>query len=63
MKASATVKAHDFRGLRKLAKRLRQRLQAGVVLYDGDGSFGRPLSRGSSVLSVGVNLRLLKMEA
>jgi predicted AAA+ superfamily ATPase len=35
VKASATVRARDFRGLMRLRKRLGQRLAAGVVLYAG----------------------------
>jgi uncharacterized protein len=35
VKASATVRARDFRGLTHLRKRLGQRLVAGVVLYAG----------------------------
>ena len=36
IKASATVRAEDFRGLRKLATALEDRFVQGVVLYDGD---------------------------
>ena len=36
VKASATVKSQDFRGLRKLQNALGERFVAGVVLYDGD---------------------------
>ena len=36
VKASATVTRDDFRGLRKLADALGERLHAGVVLYDGE---------------------------
>lgn len=40
VKASATVTAKDFRGLRKLAAAARQRFAAGVVLYDGETTAG-----------------------
>lgn len=40
VKASATVTAKDFRGLRKLAAAARQRFAAGVVLYDGETTTG-----------------------
>ena len=42
VKASATVTAADFRGLRKLASAAGPRFAAGVVLYDGEtsASFG-----------------------
>jgi uncharacterized protein len=36
VKASATVRAADFNGLRKFAAAARQQFRAGVVLYDGD---------------------------
>ena len=36
MKASATVTASDFNGLRKLAGATGDRFVAGLVLYDGD---------------------------
>jgi hypothetical protein len=36
VKASATVTASDFRGLRKLAAAAGKRFAAGVVLYDGE---------------------------
>ncbi|MCY4186464.1 MAG: ATP-binding protein [Rhodobacteraceae bacterium] len=52
VKASATVKWEDFRGLRKLQKLVGDRFVRGVVLYDGDASlpFGKhfhavPISR------------------
>jgi predicted AAA+ superfamily ATPase len=35
VKASATIGAHDFRGLRQLRDRLGERLRGGVVLYTG----------------------------
>jgi hypothetical protein len=38
VKASATVTAADFRGLRKLAEATGKRFVAGVVLYDGETS-------------------------
>jgi predicted AAA+ superfamily ATPase len=38
VKASATVTAADFRGLRKLKEAARGRFAAGVVLYDGEAS-------------------------
>jgi predicted AAA+ superfamily ATPase len=38
IKASATVTAADFRGLRKLKDTAKGRFVAGVVLYDGDTS-------------------------
>jgi hypothetical protein len=36
VKAAATVRASDFRGLRKLAEAVGDELKLGVVLYDGD---------------------------
>ena len=36
VKAGATVKAADFRGLRKLREAAGERFAAGVVLYDGE---------------------------
>ena len=52
VKASATVTAADFRGLRKLAKAAGKRFAAGVVLYDGetctrfgDGLYAVPVRR------------------
>ena len=38
VKASATVIAADFRGLRKLKDAVGKRFTAGVVLYDGEAS-------------------------
>ena len=38
VKASGTVGAGDFRGLRKLREALRERFAAGVVLYDGEAT-------------------------
>jgi hypothetical protein len=45
VKASATVTAADFRGLRKLKEAAGKRFMAGVVLYDGESSarFGEGL--------------------
>ena len=45
VKASASVKARDFRGLRKLGDVLGERLRAGVVFYDGEAAlpFGERL--------------------
>jgi predicted AAA+ superfamily ATPase len=40
IKASSTVTAADFRGLRKLKDATGKRFAAGVVLYDGDMSVG-----------------------
>lgn len=40
VKASSTVTAADFRGLRKLAAAVGKRFTAGVVLYDGETSAG-----------------------
>lgn len=40
IKASATVTAGDFRGLRKLKNAAGKRFAAGVVLYDGETSVG-----------------------
>ena len=42
VKAAATVKPSDFRGLRKLKKATGDRFASGVVLYDGEiaSSFG-----------------------
>ena len=36
IKAAATVKASDFKGLRKLAGAAGERFKLGVVLYDGE---------------------------
>ncbi|MYI22670.1 MAG: hypothetical protein F4043_08155 [Gammaproteobacteria bacterium] len=38
VKASGTVGAGDFSGLRKLRGALRRRFAAGVVLYDGEAT-------------------------
>lgn len=38
VKASATVTAHDFGGLRRLARACGERFQLGLVLYDGETS-------------------------
>jgi predicted AAA+ superfamily ATPase len=40
VKASATVTAADFRGLRKLREAAGKRFAAGIVLYDGEASVG-----------------------
>ena len=40
VKASATVRESDFRGLRKLAAAAGKRFVAGVVLYDGEATAG-----------------------
>lgn len=40
VKAAATVRAADFRGLRKLAAAAGKRFAAGVVLYDGEATVG-----------------------
>jgi hypothetical protein len=40
VKASATVRDSDFRGLRKLAAAAGKRFVAGVVLYDGEATAG-----------------------
>lgn len=40
VKASATVTAADFRGLRKLRETVGKRFAGGVVLYDGETSVG-----------------------
>jgi len=52
VKASATVTAADFKGLRKLKEAVSERFAAGVVLYDGEatvsfgeGLFAIPISR------------------
>jgi len=52
VKASATVKSNDFRGIRKLQAASGKRFKAGVVLYDGeatvpfgDGLYAVPLRR------------------
>ena len=39
VKASATVRGEDFRGLRKLADATGEDFQLGVVLYDGNRVF------------------------
>jgi len=45
VKAGATVRREDFRGLRKLQRATGRRFTAGVVLYDGEtsASFGEHL--------------------
>ncbi len=45
IKASSTVTAGDFKGIRKLRQLAQERFAAGVVLYDGEAavSFGRNL--------------------
>jgi uncharacterized protein len=40
VKASSTVTAADFRGLRRLQETARGRFVAGAVLYDGEASVG-----------------------
>ena len=40
VKASATVTAADFRGIRKLRDALGKRFATGVVLYGGEASVG-----------------------
>ena len=40
VKATATVTAADFRGLRKLKEAAGKRFAGGVVLYDGEMSAG-----------------------
>lgn len=40
VKASATVKAADFSGLRKLRAAAGKRFATGVVLYDGETTIG-----------------------
>jgi predicted AAA+ superfamily ATPase len=40
VKASGTVTAADFRGLRKLRDATEKRFAAGVVLYDGESDVG-----------------------
>jgi MFS family permease len=47
VKASATVNAADFRGLRKLAKACGENFKLGVVLYDG----GRPVPFGDRLVA------------
>jgi hypothetical protein len=51
IKASATVRTSDFKGLRKLANICQDNLKLGVVLYDGtktvpfgDRLFAAPIS-------------------
>ncbi len=39
VKASATVRSRDFKGLAYLRERLGRRLLAGVVLYAGEQTF------------------------
>lgn len=45
VKASATVRANDFSGVRKLAEVTQTRFAAGIVLYDGEAvlPFGEKL--------------------
>lgn len=40
VKASATVRPSDFRGLRKLRRATSERFAAGIVVYDGEISAG-----------------------
>lgn len=40
VKASATVRTSDFRGIRRLQSAVGKRFSAGVVLYDGEASVG-----------------------
>jgi uncharacterized protein len=40
IKAAATVKGNDFRGLRKLRETTGERFAAGVVIYDGESTAG-----------------------
>jgi predicted AAA+ superfamily ATPase len=40
VKAGATVKPHDFRGLRKLQEAAGKRFACGAVLYDGETTAG-----------------------
>ena len=47
VKASATVNAGDFKGLRELAEACGDNLKLGVVLYDG----GRPVAFGSRLVA------------
>ena len=47
VKASATVNAGDFKGLRKLAEACGDNLRLGVVLYDG----GRPVPFGDHLVA------------
>lgn len=54
VKAAATVRAGDLRGLRELESALEERLRLGVVLYDGDPRAVRgPAVRGAGVLPLG----------
>jgi predicted AAA+ superfamily ATPase len=52
VKAAASVKASDFRGLRKLQKSTDKRFAAGIVLYDGE----RSLSFGEGLFAVPLRL-------
>jgi len=47
VKASPTVNAGDFKGLRELAEACGDNLKLGVVLYDG----GRPVPFGSHLVA------------
>ena len=51
VKASATVNAGDFKGLRKLAGAYGDNFKLGVVLYDG----GRPVPFGNSLLAAPIS--------
>jgi predicted AAA+ superfamily ATPase len=51
VKASGTVTAADFRGLRKLRDATGQRFAAGVVLYDGESDVG--FGDGLHAISIG----------
>src|SRR5262249_46532726 len=52
VKASETIRAEDFRGLRHLARRLGDRMIAGIVLYSG-----------RDMLSFGDQMRAVPMHA
>jgi hypothetical protein len=40
VKASATLRSTDFRGLRRLRESCGRRFACGVILYDGDATVG-----------------------
>ena len=51
VKASSTVKAHDFKGLKYLSDLLSERFLRGVVIYTGD----QPVPFGSNLYALPVS--------
>lgn len=52
VKASATVRDSDFKGLRRLQRQVGKKLKSGILLYDGE----RILPFGDAMLAVPINL-------